>query len=86
MFSVFCTNDTELFYTLFQLEICAAARYDKATKKQYRRNGKTSGHSNINWAKGTVIIKIFRLYRTIYKVTDSQNECFGSNSRDRVQY
>ena len=83
---MFCTIDTELFYALFHLAFFVHQRYDVVTKKQYRRKGKTSGHSNINWAKGTVIIKIFRLYRTIYKVTDSQNECFGSNSRDRVQY
>ena len=83
---MFCTIDTELFYTLFHLAFFVCQRYDVVTKKQYRRKGKTSGHSNINWAKGTVIIKIFRLYRAIYKVIDSHHECFGSNSRDRVQH
>jgi len=40
----------------------------------------------INWANGTVKIKIFRLYIPLYKVIDSQKECFGSNSRDRVKF
>ena len=83
LFSAFCTIDAELFYAISHLAIWSCRSYDIGTKKQYQekvrlpvtenklgqRHGKSKSSVYIDWS---------------IKVTDSPNECFGSNSQGRV--